>query len=594
MVLHCGSAIRYCQQPVELAEQQTESRPRRSFLIFAGVGIAAFAYRFLSANRLTNDHYMHLAWAQQVLLGDVPGRDFVDPGMPLTYALSALVQYVWPGPFSEVLLTTALLGAAAGLTAWVIHNLTRSTVAAVIAASVQVGLDTRLYSYPKVLVPAACLVAFLRYASAPSSANSAILAIVVAACALLRYDLGVFAAAAVSLGVIVLHAPHWRRALTAFVRFAGVATAVLAPYLAAMQYSQGLLENLREGLEFSKGEVHQLLLPWRELPSWSGAATQYDEGNLILYYVAYALIPGCAGMLLFARTLPRHVIAAMTVAVALLACYCLVILRHPLAARVPDIAAVLAITGTWLTVAMGQAVRRTVSSSSVTSVLVAAAAMTIVAAAPLAATWAVARPADRIERSRVLNGPAKVVERVRALARSGTRWPWTWYWPNGEMPDVVRYVADCTAPQDRVLLTWFAPEYYFFAQRGFAAGHVEFASAAAFATPRDNDKMVERIRSEQVPLVFRNEATATAFTQAYPELTAFIDAHYEWFDSFSLRDGSVIRMGAHRAMAPTRTYGAEGWPCGFVPKAAQLAHVPRDVAGQPNQSVSPPGNKMAE
>jgi hypothetical protein len=25
---------------------------------------------------LSNDHYMHLAWAQQLLFGELPGRDF--------------------------------------------------------------------------------------------------------------------------------------------------------------------------------------------------------------------------------------------------------------------------------------------------------------------------------------------------------------------------------------------------------------------------------------------------------------------------------------------------------------------------------------
>ena len=37
----------------------------------------AFGFRFITVRDLPNDHYMHLAWAQQVLFGQVPGRDFV-------------------------------------------------------------------------------------------------------------------------------------------------------------------------------------------------------------------------------------------------------------------------------------------------------------------------------------------------------------------------------------------------------------------------------------------------------------------------------------------------------------------------------------
>ena len=65
---------------------------------------------------------MHLAWAQQVLFGEVPGRDFVDPGMPLMYTLSAAVQWLSPGPFSEAVICCALLGLAAAVTCVVSHR----------------------------------------------------------------------------------------------------------------------------------------------------------------------------------------------------------------------------------------------------------------------------------------------------------------------------------------------------------------------------------------------------------------------------------------------------------------------------------------
>src|SRR6185295_10126254 len=92
-------------------DKMTAARSERArlWLIAAAVGLFACAFRVANVNDLSNDHYMHLAWAQQLLFGELPGRDFVDPGMPLLYALSAMVQHAWPGPFGHGALPSGLL-----------------------------------------------------------------------------------------------------------------------------------------------------------------------------------------------------------------------------------------------------------------------------------------------------------------------------------------------------------------------------------------------------------------------------------------------------------------------------------------------------
>ena len=52
----------------------------------------------------------------------------------------------------------------------------------------------------------------------------------------------------------------------------------------------------------------------------------------------------------------------------------------------------------------------------------------------------------------------------------------------GEQLGIIRYLRECTARSDRVLIGWFAPDLYFFAQRGFAGGAVAFFGLAALAT----------------------------------------------------------------------------------------------------------------
>ena len=55
----------------------------------AAMFVVTVVWRFLTFTGFTNDHYAHLALAQQLLLGDRPIRDFSDPGWPLAYVLSA-------------------------------------------------------------------------------------------------------------------------------------------------------------------------------------------------------------------------------------------------------------------------------------------------------------------------------------------------------------------------------------------------------------------------------------------------------------------------------------------------------------------------
>src|SRR4029450_770933 len=104
-----------------------DAQSRRTVRITAAaLGALAFGFRLVTLGGLSNDHYMHLAGAQQLLFGELPGRGFVDPGMPLMYTLSAIVQHVWPGPFSEGVLTCGLLAIAASATFLVVTELTAS------------------------------------------------------------------------------------------------------------------------------------------------------------------------------------------------------------------------------------------------------------------------------------------------------------------------------------------------------------------------------------------------------------------------------------------------------------------------------------
>jgi hypothetical protein len=294
------------------------------------VGVAVYVFRTLTAAGLTNDHFMHLAWAQQVALGDVPYRDFVEPGMPLMYLASAAVQWLQEGPFSEVILTSAMFGLAAAATYWLVSAFTGSLLLGLCGGIVEAFLQPRLYAYPKVLVPAAVLLALWRYADAPSRGLLWLMSITTVLGGLLRYDLGVFAMVTGLCGLLATPSIS----ITARIRLAGTylaTTALVAlPYVVFVQWAGGLWEQLRESMEFAKSDAHQFLLLTLDFPRLADWPLTDQSAAAMLYYAGMGLSVGAGALVLVARRrMARPQVVVLAGAGVCLACYSVWIVRHP-------------------------------------------------------------------------------------------------------------------------------------------------------------------------------------------------------------------------------------------------------------------------
>src|SRR4051812_13452301 len=336
-------------------------------------GVMAFGYRLLLVRDLTNDHYMHLAWAQQVLFGQLPDRDFVDPGMPLMYSLSAAVQSMAPGPFSEALLTCALLALAAAATLVVAADLTGSLAVGAAATLTEIALEPRLYSYPKLLVPVVALFLMQHYVRRPSRGRVVLLAAWTAVAVLLRHDLGIYAAAGFGVGLITVHTGDLRQMLRALTEYAVALVGVMLPYVIFVQWSEGVFEHLHAAVEFAKGEAHQRFLAPPAFPFWSSPAgmASWDQTDaaVFLFYAAHVLALVCAVFLIRSRPSRSEQTPVAAAGAAMLLLYLAVVLRHPIDSRLPDTGALLAIMGGWAIVESARRGR-----------LAAAAAATVVAA----------------------------------------------------------------------------------------------------------------------------------------------------------------------------------------------------------------------
>ena len=524
------------------------------------VALLTCAYRLLALRNLPNDHYMHLLWADELLSGHLPGRDFVDPGMPLTYTLSAAVQAVVPTPFADAVLWTAVLALATACVAFVTARLTASTLVGIIAGLLTIALEPRLYSVPKILVPAVGLVLVHRYAASPDRGRLALLAIWTAVAGLLRHDLGAFMALGALAALVVVHVNELADAGTRHRGLCGlVGSWPSFPTPCYVQLTEGIVEHIRMGTELSAVEAPQVL---RGLPDFSwigkGAASWTREDDAAALYAAARILPlvGLVVLLWYRRVAPRPVAATAGCALVMLAAYGGFILRHPIEARVPDTAALLAVVLGWLYLPHGRPERLSLVSRLGGGALLVAA---------LAAAAHMTNVSERVDDAQMLRGAGRMWARLRSAHEEGLVWPWRKFWPQGEMPPAIEYLNRCTRPTDRVLITWFAPDYQYFGRRPLAGGLGVFYPGRAFMSADDQERVLMRLGQSRVPIVLVNMGRDSI--DGYPIIAAYLQRRYRKVGQFTDYDDSVVSILADTSLTTTSTYGPDKWPCGFENRA---------------------------
>ena len=229
-----------------------------SLFLFALLAAAiAFASRFLSHDRFSNDHFVHLSLAQALLDGDWPIRDYTEVGAPLMVALSAGAELLLGrGLFAEVILTVASLSLAAGLTCWITGRLTGSPALGFLAALVQIAAFPRLYGYLKMtLYPVLFLIGWA-YLRRPTTGRLVALAAWTAFAFLLRHDHGVYTAIGGGAAVLIAHwSEGFRRTALRAATYAAVTLLWLSPYLWYVQREQGLVAYFQTGIAVSRAEA---------------------------------------------------------------------------------------------------------------------------------------------------------------------------------------------------------------------------------------------------------------------------------------------------------------------------------------------------
>lgn len=224
-------------------------------LLAISVFVAAFFYRFNtlggSLGGFTNDEFGYLSRARQIQAGEVPFRDFNDPGWFLTDCVAAAAQ--WLGGYnlrSEALLTVGMLALGAAAIFLLARRAAGSTVVALVAVAIYVALDTRHYNYPKIVLYAAGLTLAWAYADAPSLARRLGLGALLGIAFLFRHDHLVYLGALSLMTVGAVHHASPREAMRAALGVGAAAACFVVPFLVFLATNGGVVEYFRSALVY--------------------------------------------------------------------------------------------------------------------------------------------------------------------------------------------------------------------------------------------------------------------------------------------------------------------------------------------------------
>ena len=221
----------------------------------------ALAWRFITFNGFTNDHYAHFALAQQLLLGERPIRDFSDPGWPLMYLVSAAAWRVG-GDAMVVEWAVVALGFAFGaaFTMAAALRLSGSLVLAAIVTILELAIFPRSYSYPKMVAYGVAAVAMLAVATLPSTRRLLLLAVVIATAFLLRHDHGLYIGLASVVCVVVATGREWQLALRRVALLTAATAVLIGPWALYVAANGGLVNYFDRALEYARLEANATTL----------------------------------------------------------------------------------------------------------------------------------------------------------------------------------------------------------------------------------------------------------------------------------------------------------------------------------------------
>jgi len=544
------------------AVHRTKAAQVRALAIVAG--LLALAWRFLTFSGFTNDHYIHIALAQQVLLGDRPVRDFTDVGWPLQYLLSAWAWWAAGDALAvEFVIAAGSFAAGAAFTVAVAHRLSGSLLIALVVTAFEVLIFPRSYSYPKVLMYAAAGWTLVKLAERATIGRMVVMAAVIAVAFLFRHDHGLFTGLA---AVVVLAVGGRGEPLSTVARRIGTLTAMTAalllPWILFIAMNGGLVAYFQGGIEYSLDEAGATALNAWPSFDWGAPFTSVGNAEAWLFWMFWAL-PLLAAAILTRRLMlaaPERWQGERACVAALVLLGILVnvsFLRQSLQVRIPDAVVPAALLAAWMIgicwtgrwrLRPGQAATRVAAAALV--------AVSFMAIAPIADIRGQYDNTDlRLGTAGVRAHAADMWQRLGTSHRANA-FPASRY--SIALMPFFRYVDRCTMPSERLIVTGEFPEVLVLANRAFAGDGVVLGSWYSSAIHQDRTVALLRARPALFVLHVGDYA---GFRNRFPLVDTHIASAYVPLATVPVEGADPIRILALRDRQPVATDRETGWPC---------------------------------
>ena len=521
---------------------------RWPLIVYALLFAVTAAFRFLALKGgFVNDHFVYISGGRQMLFGEWPTRDWIDPGLPLMFAASAFAQKIFgPTLFAEAMLISVAFGVAAACTAAGVRQLTGSMALGLLAAIIEVAVFPRTYSYPKILAYAVSFLSYGWYLSRPSVGRAVGMAAAVAVAFLFRHDHGLFLG--IGGAVTIVLGSSTRRTADLAV-FAAASLAFVLPYLVYVQVHGGLATYFRTGVEFSRREA---VRQWHVWPRVFGDERPLESAMVYELY----LIPIVALAVALASTVGSG-LSLTTAWVVPLALVALLVdfsfIRDPLNTRLADAIVPAVFVGSWL-------LKRALAPARVRLVAAPIAAVFVVLFA--ASVLAVGKTHEEIDRAGLLGHrqeiPHRFVERTTDLKQRFVDYQMPTRASRLLVP-FFKYVDRCTRPDDRLLVGGFLVEVPFYAQRLFAAGQEYFGSY--FESPANERFAFDRLRRQRVPFALIPSDGQAEFDRSFSVVAPYVHAHYATLADVPVDEDQIIRILVSRDVPASGRDAETGWPC---------------------------------
>ena len=220
------------------------------------IGLAALFFS-LATVALTNDQFGRISPARQIAeYGELPFRDFLDPGYFLTeFASAALLRLFGDNLLGEWLLTSTFMAAGTVVVFVLALRVSQSYSIALASAAVALLSLPRAYDYDKVLFYPLGLLLCWRYTDRRDPRVLWTLAAGLVLSALFRYDTGVYIACSALTVIAIVHAGEWITAVRRAALFVVAVACLSLPFVALVEYHGGVLNALDQMFAYGQRET---------------------------------------------------------------------------------------------------------------------------------------------------------------------------------------------------------------------------------------------------------------------------------------------------------------------------------------------------